>query len=493
MAEATLVATLTAPPDEAGASLAALAGRAAVLEVRADLVGDLDPDWLRAHFPGRLLYTLRSRAEGGAFEASRERRRRRLTEAAARYDLIDLEMESDLVAPLLEAVPESRRLLSWHGAAGGIDGLRRRFATMTATPAALYKLVVEPATASDTLAPLLLLGEQRRADLVAFAMGAMGGWTRLLAPRLGAPWLFAAAGEVPGAPGQPAFAKLVRDYDLPRLHPVSWLAGLLGNPVAHSLSPCLHNGGYRALGIPGLYLPFHVEQFGEFWLDVVEGGQLEALGFPWRGFSVTTPHKDVALAVAGAASPLANLAEAANTLLFEQGIWEADSTDLTGVVEALAARARPPRGLTVAVLGAGGAGRTVAAGLARAGARVVIANRSDQRGREAAAQLGCEFVPLRDFDPGRFDVLVNATPLGHVPEDELVVELGGARDGTVVVDLVYGAAPTRWLEAARQQGLEVVDGREVLLHQARPQFRMMTGQDLPLPLGRELLGLEGAA
>ena len=123
----------------------------------------------------------------------------------------------------------------------------------------------------------------------------------------------------------------------------------------------------------------------------------------------------------------------------------------------------------------------------------MIANRSDQRGREAAAQLGCEFVPLRDFDPGRFDVLVNATPLGHEPEDELVVELGGARDGTVVVDLVYGAAPTRWLEAARQQGLEVVDGREVLLHQARPQFRMMTGQDLPLPLGRELLGLEGAA
>lgn len=489
MSEATLVATLTTPPEEDGRSLAALAGRADVLEVRADLVGDLDPGWLRERFPGRLLYTLRSRGEGGRFEGSRERRRLRLAAAAGGYDLLDLEQEHDLAEPLLAAIPPERRVLSWHGPAAPPDILRRRFESLAEIPAALYKLVPHAAHPGEELAPLLLLRELGRRDLVAFATGELGAWTRLVAPRLGAAWLFAAAGEIPAAPGQPTLAALERDFGLPRLGPVEWITGLVGQPVAHSLSPRLHNGGYRALGLPGLYLPFHVEQFGEFWLEVVESGLLAELGLPWRGLSVTTPHKDAALAVAGVASPLATLAGSANTLLFAEGLWQADTTDAFGVAESLAALGRGPRGLSVVVAGAGGAGRAVAAGLAHAGARVVVANRSGERGRAAAAELGCDFVPLAEVDPAAFDVIVNATPLGRLDGDELPVPLAAARTGTVAVDLVYLEGPTRWLEEASRRGLRTVDGREVLLQQARPQFRTMTGAELPLPLGRELLGL----
>ncbi len=491
-ARATLVATLTAPPDADGRSLAALAGQADVLEVRADLVGDLDPDWLRSHFPGRLLYTLRSRAEGGAFEGSRERRRRRLADAASRvghYDLVDLEGEHDLAEELLAAVAPERRILSWHGAPADLDRLRARFARLAATPAALYKLVTIAQAPGDELPSLALAAELGRRDLLAFAAGAPAAWTRLLAPRLGAPWVYGAAGETPGAPGQPTIARLRADFDLPELPPVEWIAGLVGNPVAHSLSPRLHNGGYRALGLPGLYLPFQVERFADFWLEVVESGIFAQLGLPLRAFSVTTPHKEVAMAVAGAASPLAVLSGSANTLLFAEGVCQAETTDAVGVAGALRALGREPRGLAVAVLGAGGAGRAVAAGLAHEGARVTLVNRTFDRARQVAADLRVQAAPLAGFRPRGFDVLVNATSVGRDGESLPPVALGEAGAATVVVDLVYGEEPTPWLLEAARRGLTVVDGREVLLQQARPQFAMTTGRELPVELGRELLGL----
>src|SRR5512140_1530055 len=112
MKEALLVASLTEPPSSGGEELAHLTGAAGWLEVRADLVGDLDPAWLRDRFPGRLLYTLRSRAEGGAHSASRDKRRRRLRDNATRYDLVDLEGDRDLAPDLLDAIPAERRVIS---------------------------------------------------------------------------------------------------------------------------------------------------------------------------------------------------------------------------------------------------------------------------------------------------------------------------------------------------------------------------------------------
>ena len=202
-ARATLVATLTEPPDAEGRSLAALAGAADVLEVRADLVGDLDAAWLRSHFPGRLLYTLRSRAEGGAFDGSDERRRRRIAAAAPVYDLVDLEHGRDATDETLAAVPAERRVLSWHGAPGTIESLRLHFRRLAATPAALYKMVVFANAPGEELPPLQLVAELRRRDLLAFAAGPAAAWTRLVAPRFGAPWVYGAASERPGAPGQP--------------------------------------------------------------------------------------------------------------------------------------------------------------------------------------------------------------------------------------------------------------------------------------------------
>lgn len=486
---ATLIASLVEPPRADGADLAALAGRADWLEVRADRVGDLEAGWLRERFPGRLVYTLRSRAEGGEFDGSRERRRARLAAASAGYDLVDLEGERDLGEELIEGLAPERRLISWHGPSADLAALRARFEFLARTPAAWYKLVPAALHSGEELAPLALLAELDRRDVTAFAGGEIGFWTRLVAPRLGAPLVYAAAGETPAAPGQPSLERLRGDYGLPELAAADRLFGVVGRPALRSLSPRLHNAAYRALGVPALYVPFDVEHFGDFWLEVVETETLRRIGLPLGGLSVTTPHKEVAFAVAGATSPLAQRLQAANTLTPRGGVWEGESTDAEGVVAALGARGVDPRGWRAAVLGCGGAGRAAALGLTLAGAEVALVNRGAERGLAAAKSLGLPFVPLAEFDVSRFDLFVHATPLGRAAADELPLPVARLPAGAAVVDLVYGEAPTRLVAEAARRGLTAIDGREVLLRQAVPQFRAMTGRELPLELGARVLGL----
>lgn len=486
---AELVATLTAPPGEE--ELAALDGVAGWLELRADLAGELDPAALRAGFGGRLLYTLRSHSEGGRGETDRTARRERLLAAAAAgWDLVDLEGERDCAPPLLERLPPERRLISWHGPGSDLPGLQRRFARLAEAEARLYKLVPAAARPGQALAPLQLLATLGRDDVVAFAGGAQGAWTRPVAARLGAPWIYGAAGATPGAPGQPTVARLVRDYGLPALPNAAALCGVVGSPVAHSLSPRLHNGGYRALGLPILYVAFEPESFGDFWLEVVESGAFEGLGLPLVGLSVTAPFKRAALAVSGAASPRAETVGAANTLILRDGVWEAECTDPEGVVLPLVRRGVALNGVAAAVVGAGGAGRAAAFALERAGARVTLVNRGEERGREAARALGVGFEPLAGFDPGGFSLVVNATPTLPFDPEHLA-------PGAAAVEMAYGhpeggPVESPLLAAARVGGGVAVDGREVLLYQALGQFRLMAGRELPEEVGRALLGLDEA-
>ncbi|MGH9464851.1 MAG: type I 3-dehydroquinate dehydratase, partial [Thermoanaerobaculia bacterium] len=327
---ALLVATVTRAP--AASRLQALAGQADLLEVRADRTGDLSAAELKASFSGRLLYTLRSAAEGGVGEDAPPARRERLAwAAAAGYDLVDLEARRDLHPDLLADLPPERRLLSWHGGPCGLSELTARTERMLEVPAAYYKLVPQAEAHGQELPPLTLLQALGRRDVIAFAGGELGGWTRLLAPRLGAPVLYAAA-EAPAAAGQLPVARLREDYGLPELPPLRFVCGVVGQPIEHSLSPRLHNRAYREGGIEALYLPFHVEHFGDFWLEVVESGALGELGFPLRGLSVTSPYKTTALALAGASSPLASYVGSANTLVARDGVWEAESTDGEGVL-----------------------------------------------------------------------------------------------------------------------------------------------------------------
>ncbi len=141
------------------------------------------------------------------------------------------------------------------------------------------------------------------------------------------------------------------------------------------------------------------------------------------------------------------------------------------------------------MVGCGGAGKAAAVGLQMAGAEVTLVNRGEERGHKASMELRLPFLRLSELDPGRFKILIQATGLGSRDDDPLPFEPVALDAGAVVVDMVYGARPTRLVRESRSRGILAIDGRDVLLHQALDQFRLMTGCALEESLAREVLDL----
>ncbi|MDC0682706.1 type I 3-dehydroquinate dehydratase [Sorangium atrum] len=487
--EVALIATLTRPPSRSGDELTALPARVRFVEVRADQVGSVDPGVLRRHFNGKLVYSLRSRREGGSFDGELAARHERLIAAAERYDRVDLEAERDLVPRVLERIPAERRVISWHGTAADRWDYRGRLGVLDRAAAWLYRMVPTVTRTAEALAALEFLAELGRRDVTAFAAGPAGTWTSLLAPRLGAPVAFGAVELREPDAGEISAAQLVADYGLPSLKPVRELFGIVGSVVSRSLSPRLHNAAYRAASVPALYLPFSAERFEDLWSDRVRA-RLAALGMPLKGLTVISPHKEAALAAAAVASPVARRAGAANLLVQRGRSWLATTTDAEGVLLPLRARRVDVARRRVAVVGCGGAGRAAAAAFDGAGAEVTLVNRGLERGRFAASLLGLPFAPLADFAVGDYAIVVNATPCaGH--DGEFPFDVRGLARGAIVVDLVVGAAPTPLVRAAEALGHTVIDGREVLLVEARRQFRLMTGRHMAAEAARKLLDGHG--
>lgn len=487
MTEATLVATLIAPPATDGKELTALANSTKWLEVRADLVGDLNPAWLRAHFPGNLLYTLRSTAEGGQFDGSARERHQRLQKAAPDYDMVDLEGERDLLPDILTKIAPHQRLISWHGRASDYATLKQRLEKISTVEARIYKLVAKAVQAGDELAALSLLKQLGRSDTIAYTTGKTSFWSRLVAPYFGLPMIFGTIGKQPCVAEEPTISQLIEDYDLPNLRPLREIYGIVGDPVYHSLSPRLHNAAYRALGYPALFVPFHAESFNDFWRDVVKPGKLDSLGIAIKGFTIASPHKEEALKAATASTPMVQRAGSTNIFVRNNGTWKADTTDPEGVVEALRQRGVDLAGKKVAVVGCGGSGRAIAAACDQAGAAVTLVNRGLPRGLYAIERLGLPFVPLAEFSVGGFSVIINATPVGRNTND-LPFKLAGLGEDAIIVDLVYGGDPTSLITNALALGRVAIDGKEVLFVQVRLQFHLMTGQEMPVELAAKILG-----
>src|SRR5262245_37804846 len=253
MTQTSLVATLLAPPSANGVELTKLPDSAQWLEMRADLVGEIDTDWLRDHFRGRLIYSFRNDSID---------RQSRLIAASERYDRVELDADRDFSEELLNQVPQEKRLVSWYGHVKNSSDLRDRFDQMSSVPASLYKVATQAERISEEFLPLWLLKSLRRTDAVAYAQGSLGFWNRLVALQLGAPAIFGAV--APNTAMEPPIVRLIEDYGLPELVPVRELFAIIGNPVFHSLSPRLHNASYRAMGYPALFVPLLVDSFEEF-------------------------------------------------------------------------------------------------------------------------------------------------------------------------------------------------------------------------------------
>ncbi|MEP6819850.1 MAG: type I 3-dehydroquinate dehydratase [bacterium] len=487
MIKAALIATLMTPPSPSGVELAALPDSIDWLEVRADLVGDINPDWLRAHFKGRLLYALRSREEGGEALESLSERHRRLQNAALHYDRVELEANKDFSAELLTRIAAEQRLISWYGPACDLSELKVRFAQLCLVPATNYKMISRCERISDEFTPLSLLKSLSRSDTIAYSDGPLGFWSRLVALHLGAPAIYGAVPQGVAIPGEPTITKLIDDYFLPELRPIKEIFAIIGSPVFHSLSPRLHNAAYRALNYPGLFQPLQVESFEEFWESVVLSRAFDSLGLALNGMTVASPHKEAALRIANKVSPMARQAESANILVRNNGWWKADTTDPEVIYMASRERNVQVNRKRAAVIGCGGAGRAIAAALVQSGAGVTLVNRGAERGNHAAELLSLPYIPLPNFDAEGYDIVVNATPVGR-DTDEVPFRVERLNNDAVVIDLVYGMRPTPLVGSTLAREHVVIDGRDVLLTQVLRQFQMMTGEEMSPIIAPETLG-----
>lgn len=246
------------------------------------------------------------------------------------------------------------------------------------------------------------------------------------------------------------------------------LFGVVGHPVAHSLSPTIQSAAFEAAGIDARYvkLPVPPQLFDE---------TVSALpGSGYRGVNVTIPHKHAALRLADRATPTALAVGAANTLTFDDGI-EADNTDAGGF---LAALDTPVEGLTALVLGAGGAARAVVWALRDAGAKVLVWNRTEARARSLAADFGVSVVA----QPQPCDLVVNATSIGlGAGDDVAALGLDKFEPPRIVADLVYAQGRETPVAAwGGRGGARVVDGLELLVRQGALSFERWTGTPAPL-------------
>lgn len=475
MAHASLIATLLDSPSVDGADLAALPESVEWLEVRADRVGEIDPEWLRNHFKGRLIYALRTDDGRDQFG----NRAQRLQAAARFYDRIELEVSDQ---EFLKLIPPEQRLLSWYGHVNDLSTLTDRFEQLASLPAAVYKLVTSATTIAEEFLPLDLLHSLRRDDTIAFANGPLGFWNRIVALHVGAPAIFGVVGVGSALDMEPSVRKLIDDYGVPSLARVKELFAIVGNPVFHSLSPRLHNASYRAMGHQALFVPLRVESFAEFWREFVLAKRLDAFGLPINGMTVASPHKEEAVATAKIVSGMARQSEAANILVRNNGWWSADTTDPDVVYTATV----PVQQKRAAVIGCGGAGRAIAAALVASGAGVTLINRGAERGEHAASLLGLPYIPLREFNAEGYDIVVNATPVGR-DTDEVPFKVESLNDDAVVIDLVYGPRPTPLVDTTRARHQFAIDGRDVLVTQVCRQFQLMTGKEMSSTLAREII------
>jgi shikimate dehydrogenase len=255
------------------------------------------------------------------------------------------------------------------------------------------------------------------------------------------------------------------------------LLGLIGNPVAHSLSPAMHNQAFAAIGYNAAFLAFRVTDPA----SAING--IRALNF--KGVSVTLPHKVAIMEYLDEIDETAARIGAVNTIVNRQGRLIGYNTDCPGALEALRTQTTI-QGKSVALIGAGGAARAIGFGLVSAGGRVTVFNRSRSSGERLAGDLQAEFAPLNDWQPNRYEILTNTTPVGMHPDtDKTPIPKEHLSDHLVVMDIVYNPLETRFLKEAAAKGCRTINGVAMFVFQGAQQFKLWTGQKAPVEVMRK--------
>jgi 3-dehydroquinate dehydratase/shikimate dehydrogenase len=337
----------------------------------------------------------------------------------------------------------------------------------------IIKIVSTAQTVADNLAVLRLLEDRStKGRMVAIAMGDEGLVSRVLGPRAGSAFTFASLEDgSETAPGQVSAQTLKSLFRIAKLNAETRIFGVAGNPIAHSLSPLLHNTAFRHEDVNAVLLPLKVRALSDLLALTLE--------LPLCGVAVTMPLKREVLRHLAQMDPLTEKIGACNTLrVSADGKLYGFNTDVTGVVRPLEKRMKL-RGARVAVLGAGGAARAAVFGLVDRGAEVFIVNRTHEHSVSLAKAAGASAMKHLQFAKQRFDVLINSTPCGMAGSSKPLPIAENELNTGLVFDMVYNPLETPLLKLAKSRGIPVINGVEMFVQQGARQFEIWTGKTPP--------------
>jgi 3-dehydroquinate dehydratase/shikimate dehydrogenase len=457
---------------------------ARMIEVRLDFLAR-PPDFKRLleNKPCPMVATIRRAQDGGRWTGSEQARRLLLRQAVvAGFDWVDLEGD---VAEEIPRFGDVQRIVSYHNLREVPHELEEIHDRLCLLDADVVKIAVTAQEPQDNLR-VLALAKNAAKPTVAYCMGDMGVPSRILTGIYGAPFTYAAFNKERGiAPGIISLHDMQKTYHYEAVNTETRVYGVIGDPVAHSLSPLIQNVALEKVGINAVYLPFRVPRgyLPEFLEDF---GQV-----PVEGYSVTIPHKETAAADAKRRDPAVAAIGAANTLVKTADGFMAHNTDYQAALDSIRAHlASGPEGSsatitgrTVLVLGAGGVARAVAHALHDQGAMISVCNRTPDKAQKLAEEVGCRFINWDARHATFCDVLINCTSVGMHPNlDEMPIHQSVLRQGLVVVETVYTPETTLLVKEARERGCHVLTGVDMFVRQAALQFKLFTGADPPLEL-----------
>jgi 3-dehydroquinate dehydratase/shikimate dehydrogenase len=451
-------------------------GQVPYIEVRLDYLAEPRLPVVQADQGTDFIATCRPEREGGRYRGEEGDRLELLRKAAhAGFSWVDLEHDVR-ESPHL---PSSTRIVrSYHCFDRFPEDLPSRLESMRKTGGDVIKLAASVSKTQQLVTLLEWMESTLEASpCVIFGMGDLGQPSRLLGGFLGNAWTYVAEDESSKvAPGQPTLKRALECYQLPNWTSPPIVYGLLGNPIAHSLSPDIHNRLFQHYQLKKVYLPFLLDDVGG-WFDYIGKSRL-----CFEGFSVTLPFKTDVLKIAQEkTSPVDSL----NTLAKRDSQWKGLNTDYPGFLHALKTHGSL-KGKTAVVLGNGGVAHTAVKALQDQGAEVTVAGRDPEKVSHFAKGYGCRYTLLSDL-PMAADLCVNATPVGQFPNIQDSPLTSDQLDFELVYDLVYRPERTQLLESARRRGLKTISGMEMFVEQAALQFAAWTGISPERQMLREII------
>ena len=441
--------------------------------------------------PTPVVITCRRPADGGRYRGSEDERMIILRQAiVSGCEYVDLEGD---IAAKVPRYGKTKRIVSFHDFKQTPDGLEEIHGYLSTLNPDIVKIVTMANSPRDNIRMLRLVDKMNRAGkpTVGFCMGEYGIVSRLLCGKFGSPFSYATfSSDRIVAPGQLSFDEMRKVYNYDNIKSDTKVFGVIGDPVAHSWSPLIHNKAFRHEKLNCVYLPMRIpaEELTNTLKDY------NFLGV--HGYSVTIPHKEAVCPLVNFRDEAVETCGAANTLYKNhRGQWFAANTDLEGALGAIRegylsedVNDTNLAGRRVLILGAGGAAKAIALGLTRAGAAVAITNRSKDRGRKLADALKCKFIGWENRASEFADILVNCTPVGMSPNfDETPFPQNWLRDEMLVFDTVYNPENTRLIKEARERGCKTVSGIEMFVRQAAAQFECFVNVPGPIDVMRAAL------